>query len=221
VENGENEAGKTSQDDCRQEKESFFDDAINSTLREHPTLVPCLHNPDLYLRECLKLVFLNLPDIVVFCSARLPRVSQNIFPGDNLDAIVQLRIIEYCRTHNKYEEVWEALKEERSAQYAKFYPLWCKIKEKKILKRYQNYSGKAEFAGQRKPQSDDESNDPLVVGNEEEVVRWFHKEFTPSEQGLIVATALFQGINRKHVAFLASSIETILFSSVQREQGVD
>lgn len=220
MDNNDDESGKTSHDDCRQKTEFFFNDTINSTLNEYPDLVSCLHDPDLYLRKCLLIVFSELQDIRVFCSSRLPKVNQKLFPNDNLETIVQVRIVEYCKSYSAYDEVWDALRGERSEQYAKLYPLWCEVK-KNGFKEYQNYSGKAEFAGQRKPQSDNESNDPLVVGNEEVIVRWFHKEFTPSEQALVVATALFQGINRKHVAFLASSIEKVLFSPVQREQGVD
>lgn len=218
----ENDAEKNCQGDDKNETVfSVEDDNIKAVLREHESLIRCLHSPDLFLRECLTIIFSSIEEVTVFCSAMLPYIRKNILSTDTFEGIIQLKIVEYCKSYNKYDEVWKAIKDERRAQYDKFYPLWCKVKEKKIYERYQNYSGKVEFAGQRKPQPDDESNDPLVVGNEEGIVRWFHKEFTPSEQALVVATALFQGINRKHVTFLASSIERILFSPVQREQGVD
>jgi hypothetical protein len=99
----------------------------NCIMEDYPKLAACRDNPKKFLRECLSIVFTGPIDAALFCSATMESVGKNILPTDNLDVIIQMRIIEYCVSRGQVDQIWEGMRMERKDQYDKFYPMWCEV----------------------------------------------------------------------------------------------
>jgi hypothetical protein len=164
------------------------------------------------MMECFGSAFHSEDALRGFCFNHFGDVHKTLKDTDRFFGIVR-ELICYCESRGRVTQLWDCLASENQAQYKQWFPRWSKAREKYRDSREAEY---AEFRGSASPPRPDEdrssSGHPLLSGNPETVSDWFFSDLDPSERGMVLATALFQGMNRTHLVAVAQSFGKLLGS---------
>jgi len=194
-------------------------------------------SPRAILRACLEASF-NKEDARAFCFEYCNEVYQDLSDTTSFSRIFTM-IIEYYELRGREQDLWQWVRERNASNYQKWFDKWEeatkrhqsrgsdasgshgkdgageKVKEDRV---YSTFTGQVikqvkGQSGTKDGAADSMSSGEAVLasGEREAISGWFFRELTAGERGMVLATALFQKINRHYLAALSRDVEDIFF----------
>lgn len=167
--------------------------------------------PDDIILACLKDSFdeEGLRDLCL----RFKELDDELKDSDRVNEI-RRRLIRYCNRHSTWDLLWDYIRRDNNTKYKEFFPKWQKAK-KAFRTPADDFIYASESPIQKKTLSPDDvaKDHPLSGDNVAAVSNWFHTELDSQEKSIVLAVALFKGINRKYIATIADEIQNRLFET--------
>ncbi len=134
-----------------------------------------------------------------FCFDHFQQFELELKETDRFPDVVQ-RLIRYCESRGRIQELWDRVADEKKAQYDEWFPRWWAAERKYRNDRESKYGEFRDTASPRRPDSNQTpSEHPLSGGNPEAVSDWFFTDLGSADRGTVLATAIFQGMNRTYL----------------------
>ncbi|MDG4550771.1 MAG: hypothetical protein P9F19_15800 [Candidatus Contendobacter sp.] len=209
-----------------------------SSFRKETLYEETISTPRSILRECLQNSFTNREDASAFCFDYCREVHKDLSDTTPFNQIL-IRIIEYYEVRGRERELWQWIRERNRSNYLKWFDQWedatkrhqsrgsdasvshgkdeagNKVKENRIYSAFTRQVIKqVKYPNGTKEGSEDAKSSGesvLASGNREAINDWFFSELIPAERGMVLATALFQGINRHYLTTLSRDVANIFF----------
>jgi len=174
------------------------------------------------LHQCLYDSFKNSDDAYQFCFYNCLEISKDIDEGLTTSKYIP-KIIGYYDFHDAFDILWKVIKERNEKNYNRYYSLWKAKHEEEKYKAENNsaINEEIEFSDENLfdpsqvsrdslDRTEDGVEHALETGNHSAITKWFFNELNPNDQSMLLATALFEGLNRYDLYELSSSLEEIL-----------
>jgi hypothetical protein len=126
-------------------------------------------------------------------------------------AFIVRSLIGYCESHGRVIDLWDALARVNKAQHEEWFPHWREAQEKYKDSRESEYAEFRASSTSSRPASEPTPTEhPLSSGSPETVSDWFFNDLDARERGTVLATALFQGMNRTYLVDVAQALAKLL-----------
>jgi hypothetical protein len=171
--------------------------------------------PNEVLIECLKESFTSDRDLRNLCLARFEELHGELKESDRRAEIIG-RLVEHCVERSTEHVLWDYIRERRPLRYDEFYSRWEKARKSSSRPFGYYFGSESEQSARQRPSGPDGAGGgDHVLAREDKaaIARWFHEDLDPEERSMVLTVALFQGINRKHMASISEEIERRLFKN--------
>jgi hypothetical protein len=168
--------------------------------------------PNQIIIECLKKLF-DDNEMRELCLARFYELYQDLDEDDKKKSRLIERLVYYCIQRSMEYELWGYVQETRPLRYNEFFSKWENARKSSFKNLAYSYGGESGQSARQSPPDSDSGggNHVLTYEDRTAIARWFHEELDSGERSMVLAVALFQGINRKHMASISEEIEQRLF----------
>ncbi|ESQ15369.1 MAG TPA: hypothetical protein DDY14_09465 [Chromatiaceae bacterium] len=167
-------------------------------------------SPRAVLLECFSSAFHNEEALRTYCFEHFDDVHKLLKETDRFFGILR-ELISYCESRDRVPQLWDWLASESKPKYDEWFPRWseaCKKNRDSREAEYAEFRAAASPARQNVGQTSTEH--PLSSDNAENVSDWFFNDLNPLERGNVLATALFQEMNRTYLVGVARDFEKLL-----------
>lgn len=172
-------------------------------------------SPRAILLEFFNSAFQDEETLRTFCF-KLVWFPERFKDTDRFPFIVR-RLIGHCECYGRIADLWGELAYENKAQYDEWFPRWSVAERKYRNERESKY---AEFRDASSPRRTDSgptpAEHPLSSGNPGSVSDWFFTELGPADRGTVLATALFEGMNRTYLVGVAQDFAKLFDPAADR-----
>lgn len=196
-------------------------------------------SPREILRQVLKDSLTDRVDACNFCADKWEELYPDV--RDMQFSQILTEIIVYCQARSREHELWQWIRERNPARYDEWFDKWeAAVKlhrrrgpdsseaegEDDLANGAKEDSSFSAFVGQKIKrversrdviieQGEDSKRSGAAVladGDRDAIRDWFFSELIPKERAMVLAAALFQGINRHYLSELTAEIEEIFFA---------
>lgn len=170
------------------------------------------------IRDCLNESFPSPQFIAEFCHDEFEEVHREIKSVDGHGTIVT-KLIQYCRMHRCIKRLWERIKIKRINQYEIYYPMWEQAEEesektKTAADDFDQYRESESTRVDESPAPGDDKTESMFLDDDRGAInKWFFNDLSPEERSMVLAVALFEGLNRKHIVSISKDIQGELFET--------
>lgn len=174
--------------------------------------------PNSILKACLEKSFENDEDFRNYCSEYFADVYKDLGDGKFITNVQAL--IRHCETRGTVDYLWERIREDRPRHYHTDYPLWREaMTTASAASRLSTDFGGSHRGEWQTPETGSASlvrEHPLAQESEQAIRNWFYEDLTDDERSLVLATALFEGLDRKYIQAISRDLAALIFEQSGR-----
>ncbi len=174
--------------------------------------------------ECLFMSF-NHETIRGFCHSYFPDLYKELRESDEFRKVIRL-LVSYCDEQRITEELWLYIEKENLNQYKHYYLRWEKAlseqekskissEDKRASSSMNEFIHEAHNIRRENPESVAVAGEgqvhPLSESDRMAINDWFYTELQTEEKSMVLTSAIFEGLNRKHMIPIFQEIERIFF----------
>jgi hypothetical protein len=180
------------------------------------------------LRKYLTDSFNGPEELRTFCSWHFELFSKEVRESDGFDDTI-VKLIRYYKARGRLEELWVCLSKERPHLQDRYLARWQQAlrnergedhKRQRLgdddIDEYRHAASSA-LASSPKRAGGSARQCTLASGDDAAISDWFLNDLTLSDQGLVLGTALFLGLNREYLVQASRDLELILKADVDAE----
>jgi hypothetical protein len=190
-----------------------------------PDLIPSVSEASRRRLESSRLILIDflkaaLPDHLWmrdFCFRYFPEVHSELKETDRHSQIIPI-LMNFCESNGGgIRALWDCLAIQNKEKHDEFFPRWAAAEQ---VERDEGETPFAEFVGNTQSRRVDSdplaAEHPLSSQKPEAVSDWFFNELGSEDRGLVLATALFQGMSRSHLVRAGSDFAKLFDGAVDR-----
>lgn len=181
--------------------------------------------PKSILAKCLFESFVNMDDFTSYCAEHFEEFYKDLRATSTFSSSTQA-LIHHCYARGRVEYLWETIRQERPTNYDQYHPEWeIASGAGGTASRWSSEFGGSEYGQQQsvaqdKPDASTAHRHPLAQQDETAIANWFYDELTVDEQALVLSTALFEGLDRKHLLSISRELARTILEQTRPNGGV-
>ncbi|WP_417912454.1 hypothetical protein [Candidatus Electronema sp. TJ] len=155
--------------------------------------------------ECLKVSFYEDSKIEIrsLCKNKFPELGRTIGNDEHIDRVIEI-ILSFFEKNNKFDELWDVLRDKREKQCEKFQEEWERAKNKNAEDSSARFH-EDQNAEIFKQQSSQDKNE------DQNIASWFFNKLDRNQQSMVMTTALFQGVEKNIFNELVADVQGCLY----------